>query len=110
MNRTRMLRLACGASVLLLSFAVRISWSEDASDDLAPAARQAAARAPDAAPRAGELRQKMLELMARRAQRMNADELNRVIEELTKVLGDQDSAAAGELQKATEQLKLVVEK
>src|SRR5262249_15603396 len=57
-----------------------------------------------------ELRQKMLELMARRAQRMNADELNRAIEELTKALGDQDSAAAAELQKATEQLKLVVEK
>lgn len=112
MNRKVLLRLACGASVFLLCVAVRVSWSDDDDvfNDREPVASQPAVKGPAPAPKAGELRQRMVELMTRRAQRMNADELTRAIEELTKTLGDQDAAAAAELQKATEQLKSVVEK
>ena len=52
----------------------------------------------------------MVELMAKRAQRMNSDELTRAIDELTKTLADEDSAADAELQKANEQLKSIVTK
>jgi hypothetical protein len=114
MSRKMVLRLACGASVFLLCVAVRVSWSDDddAFESQSPrrTTTQPTALGATPTPNAGELRQRMVELMGKRAQRMSPEELTRAIDELTKTLADQDSAADAELQKASEQLNSVVVK
>src|SRR5262245_51603298 len=111
MSRKMMLRWAAGVSVLLLCVVVRVSWSDDSFDDLSvPIAKQPAVKVANPESNAGELRQRIVELMSKRAQRMSNDELTKAIEELSKTLTDQDTAAEAELQKAVDQLKTVVAK
>jgi hypothetical protein len=112
MSRKIMLRWAAGTSLFLLCVAVRVSWSDDfdADDSLQPLKKQAAVKLATPEPDARELRQRIVELMSKRAERMSNDELTKAIEELSKTLADQDTAAEAELQKAIEQLKSVVAK
>jgi len=111
MSRKMMLRWTAGVSALLLCVAVRVSWSDDGFDDLsAPVAKQPAVKVANPEPNAGELRQRIVELMSKRAERMSNDELTKAIEELSKTLTDQDTAADAELQKAIDQLQSVVAK
>jgi hypothetical protein len=53
------------------------------------------------------LRQRFVELATERAKRMSDDELGQAVEQITKQIADQDTAAETELNKATEQLKSV---
>jgi hypothetical protein len=112
MSRKIMLRWAAGTSLFLLCVAVRVSWSDDfdADDSLQPRKKQAAVKLATSEPDARELRQRIVELMSKRAERMSNDELTKAIDELTKTLTDQDTAAEAELQKAIDQLKSVVGK
>jgi hypothetical protein len=112
MSRKIMLRWAAGMSLFLLCVAVRVSWSDDfdADDSLRPLKKQAAVKLATPEPDARELRQRIVELMSKRAERMSNDELTRAIDELSKTIADQDTAAEAELQKAIDQLKSVVAK
>jgi len=112
MNRKIILRwTAAGTSLLLFCVAVRICWSDDLDgDSLQPVKKQAAVKFATPGSDASELRQRIVELMSKRAERMSNDELTKAIDELAKTLADQDTAAEAELQKAIDQLKSVVAK
>jgi hypothetical protein len=56
------------------------------------------------------LRQRFVELATERAKRMSDEELGQAVEQITKQIADQDSAAEAELEKASEQLKSVADK
>src|SRR5262249_55471746 len=85
MNRKIILRWTAGASLLLFCFAVRICWSDDFDDDgLQPVKKQPAVKLATPESNAGELRQRIVELMSKRAQRMSNDELTKAIDELAK--------------------------
>src|SRR5262245_9082794 len=114
MNRKIILRWAAAAtSLLLFCVAVRICWSDDVDegDGLGPVKKkQPAVNFAPPESNASDLRQRIVELMSKRAERMSNDELTKAIEELSKILTDQDTAAEAELQKAIDQLKSVVAK
>jgi hypothetical protein len=130
MFRKTMLTLVCGVTLLVSTVALRVSLSNDgrlndlrspateefdapAADSDDPFDQIAEAPAPEKGPgsrQSASLRQRFVELTAKRAQRMSDDELGQAVEEITKILADQDTEAQDELEKAEEQLKSVVEK
>src|SRR5690242_10106862 len=113
MNRKTILRwAAAGASLLLFCVAVRICWSDDFDDgdDVQRVKKQPAVNFATPESNARDLRQRIVELMSKRAERMSNDELTKAIEELSKTIADQDTAADAELQKAIDQLQSVVSK
>jgi hypothetical protein len=112
MNRKIILRWAAGASLFLLCVAVRVSWSDDfdEGDSIRPARKPPTVKFAAPGSDASELRQRLVELMSKRVERMSNDELTKAIDELSKTIADQDMAAEAELQKAIDQLKSVVAK
>jgi hypothetical protein len=113
MNRKIILRwAAAGTSLLLFCVAVRICWSDDFDDgdSLQRVKKQPAVNLAMPESNARDLRQRIVELMSKRAERMSNDELTKAIDELSKTIADQDSAADAELQKAIDQLQSVVSK
>jgi hypothetical protein len=113
MNRKVIVRWAVGVSLVLGCVAVRVSWSDDFDNDAIsrgsrPVISKTVVKRASADSNAPSLRQRIVELTAKRAERMSDEELTKAIDELTQTLADQDAAADAELQKAIDHLKSVV--
>jgi hypothetical protein len=121
MSRKTIGALVCGVVVLCSAFiAIRISHSNDRelsvdeSDDPVTT-KQGVQKNRGAHKAAGRqqsvtLQQQFVTLSTKRAQRMSDEELGAAVEQLTKELADQDTAAEVELEKAVEQLKEIAAK
>ena len=129
MRRKTVLFLVGGTSLILSCMALRVSLSNDtervavdeaasfaASDEVVADAfdeerpNPEPARAPLGTPDPAELRRRFVDLVRKQSERMSSDDLGRSIENLTKTLADQDSAADAELDKAIAQLQSIAEK
>jgi small-conductance mechanosensitive channel len=127
MTRKCMLMLVCGIVALGSTVALKKSLSNDGKSK--PNRSRLPARAvqvsdevdlSDEAPHAAKvtvqlrqpatLRQRFVDLATERAKRMSDDELGQAVEQITKQIAEQDTAAEAELEKALEQLRAVAEK
>jgi hypothetical protein len=128
MVRKSMLVLGFGVAVLVSTVAFQVSLSNDGKSKPAPAPvleaddddpfnPEVAQEAPrfrkpeaPASRQTASLRQRFVELTAKRAQRMSDEELGQAVEEISKMLADQDTEAEAALEQAADLLKSVVEK
>ena len=129
MTRKLMLILVGGFVVLAATAVIRVSRSNDGRLDAAdselsartsdsplerddddafePRGPRAKTKAPLGQRPTATLRQRFVDLATERAKRMSDDELGQAVEQITKQIADQDTAAESELNKAVEQLKSV---
>jgi hypothetical protein len=92
MNRQRLV-LICGVGLVLCAAAWRASWSDDIDIDEDTFRGGRAVAAPAKPDQPVDLQRWYVELAARRARRMNDDDLRRTIDEWTAALAAQDAAA-----------------
>jgi hypothetical protein len=106
MNRQRLV-LICGVGFVLCAAAWRASCSDDIDTD-EDAIRGGRAIAPPAKPnQPHDLKRQFVELAARRARRLNDDDLRRTIDEWSAALAAQDSSADEQLKEAIEKLHAI---
>ncbi|MBI3866800.1 MAG: hypothetical protein HY290_33390 [Planctomycetia bacterium] len=112
MKRKILLAVSCGLAVVVSTIWLNTSRLSGDQNAGKAAVVDIAAEGPvtPIVPSSAPLRKQLVELFRERTERMGDDEVRKSLDELTKSIAEQDSAAEMELQKAVAQLKEVLEK